>query len=92
MPAVGALNERLRIPSDVDKRTAFEIAKQSNVGLYEWLNSHPKQQKAFNDFVIAQFASLPTWLDAIDFASEFGQNTDSKTKLFVDVGGGNGDQ
>lgn len=90
MPAFGALNERLHIPSDLDKRTAFEIGKRSDVGFYEWMDSHPKQRKAFYGFMIAQSASLPTWLDAIDFASDFGYKTNAETKLLVDVGGGNG--
>lgn len=50
------------------------------------------QQKAFNDWMISQFASLPSWLDAVDLESDFAQNIDSTTKLFVDVGGGNGQQ
>lgn len=39
-----------------------------------------------------QFASLPTWLDVIPFEAEYGQSTDNETPLFVDVGGGNGQQ
>lgn len=41
----------------------------------------------------AQFASLPTWLDAVDFGSEMSAGLSSpKQVAFVDVGGGNGQQ
>lgn len=40
----------------------------------------------------AQFASLPTWLDAVDFEAEMGKGLTSDSVAFVDVGGGNGQQ
>lgn len=39
-----------------------------------------------------QFSSLPTWIDVFDFASEYARDTTSDTPIFVDVGGGNGQQ
>lgn len=40
----------------------------------------------------AQFASLPTWLDAVDFEAEMGKDLTDNDVAFVDVGGGNGQQ
>lgn len=40
----------------------------------------------------AQFASLPTWLDVVDFKTEMGKDLASSDVAFVDVGGGNGQQ
>lgn len=61
---------------------------------YTWLETHPVQQGAFHRFMEAQFASLPTWLDAVDFPAEMGKDLTSDTEqvAFVDVGGGNGQQ
>ena len=78
-------------PWPMNKRTAFDIGHQT-VGFYEWSEQHPVQGKAFQDFMKEQFVSLPTWLDVINFESDFGRNTDSKTILFVDVGGENDQQ
>lgn len=39
-----------------------------------------------------QFSSLPTWIDVFDFAAECALGTTSDTPIFVDVGGGNGQQ
>ena len=39
-----------------------------------------------------QFSSLPTWLDVLDFGVELGRDTTADTPVFVDVGGGNGQQ
>jgi hypothetical protein len=40
----------------------------------------------------AQFTMLPTWLSVISFESEYAQSVGSETPIFVDVGGGNGQQ
>ncbi|KFY63365.1 hypothetical protein V496_03994 [Pseudogymnoascus sp. VKM F-4515 (FW-2607)] len=40
----------------------------------------------------AQFASLPTWLDVLPFDSEYAASATPETLIFVDVGGGNGQQ
>lgn len=40
----------------------------------------------------AQFASLPTWLDVLPFDSEYAASATLETLIFVDVGGGNGQQ
>lgn len=50
------------------------------------------QQGAFHRFMEAQFASLPTWLDVIDFEKEYAKHAGPETPIFVDVGGGAGQQ
>lgn len=56
------------------------------------METHPIQQGAFHRFMEAQFASLPTWLDAVDLKAEFIINLASIEPAFVDVGGGGGHQ
>ncbi|KAM3503974.1 hypothetical protein MY11210_008519 [Beauveria gryllotalpidicola] len=91
LPAFAALNTVLSSPSE--KLNAFEVGQHSTVDFYTWLETHPTQQGAFHRFMEAQFASLPTWLDAVDFACELGADLSSAEQVvFVDVGGGNGQQ
>lgn len=40
----------------------------------------------------AQFSSLPSWLEAVDFDKEFGQGLTADGVAFVDVGGSIGHQ
>ncbi|KAL1962581.1 hypothetical protein VTN77DRAFT_9374 [Rasamsonia byssochlamydoides] len=91
LPAFSALNTFLsKDPSD--RRTAFQIGQNSPDDFYKWMETRPVQQGAFYRFMQAQFASLPTWLDVIDFENEYAKAADSNTPIFVDVGGGNGQQ
>ncbi|KAM3450323.1 hypothetical protein MY3296_006211 [Beauveria thailandica] len=92
LPAFAALNTVLSSPSE--KLNAFEVGQHSTVDFYTWLETHPTQQGAFHRFMEAQFATLPTWLDAVDFASELGGADlgSAEHVVFVDVGGGNGQQ
>lgn len=88
LPAFNALNYSLAHPTD--SRTSFEI--DSPVDFYTYLESHPVQGSAFHRFMTAQFASLPTWLDVLPFDSEYAASATPETLIFVDVGGGNGQQ
>lgn len=91
LPGFGALNTVLNRPDE--KLNSFKVGQHSDVDFYTWLETHPAQQGAFHRFMEAQFASLPTWLDAVDFASEMGKDlTTDEQVAFVDVGGGNGQQ
>ncbi|TQV99014.1 O-methyltransferase [Cordyceps javanica] len=100
LPGFGALNAVLATPPSAEKLNAFKVGQHSAVDFYTWLETHPVQQGAFHRFMEAQFASLPTWLDAVDFAGEMGTaavaaaNSLSSPEhvAFVDVGGGNGQQ
>ncbi|OAA64103.1 O-methyltransferase, family 2 [Akanthomyces lecanii RCEF 1005] len=91
LPAFGALNTVLS--NTTQKLNAFKVGQHSSVDFYTWLETHPVQQGAFHRFMEAQFASLPTWLDAVDFGSEMSAGSFSPEQVaFVDVGGGNGQQ
>lgn len=91
LPAFGALNTVLS--NTTQKLNAFKVGQHSSVDFYTWLETHPVQQGAFHRFMEAQFASLPTWLDAVDFGSEMRAGLFSPEQVaFVDVGGGNGQQ
>lgn len=89
-PAFIALNTMLEDPQA--GRTAFNIGQHSEEDFYTWMEAHPVQQGAFHRFMEAQFAMLPTWLDAVSFETEVGQGVGADEIVFVDVGGGNGSQ
>lgn len=72
--------------------TAFKIGQHSEEDFYTWMETHPVQEGAFHRFMEAQFAMLPTWLDAISFDTEVAQDVGIEDVVFVDVGGGNGSQ
>jgi hypothetical protein len=56
------------------------------------METRPIQAKAFAGFMQAQFSSLPSWLSVLDFDSEISKDADPSTFVFVDVGGGTGQQ
>ncbi|CAN9271529.1 unnamed protein product [Alternaria alternata] len=89
-PAFTALNQALVGPKA--NKTAFKLGQHSDEDFYTWMETHPIQQGAFHRFMEAQFASLPTWLDAISFDSEIAKGVSAEDVVFVDVGGGNGSQ
>ena len=89
-PAFTALNQALVGPKA--NKTAFKLGQHSDEDFYTWMETHPIQQGAFHRFMEAQFASLPTWLDAISFNSEIAKGVSAEDVVFVDVGGGNGSQ
>ena len=89
-PAFFALNEVLSNPEN--GKTAFKVGQHSEDDFYTWMETHPVQQGAFHRFMEAQFAALPTWLDAVSFESEIAQDASADDVVFVDVGGGNGSQ
>lgn len=90
LPAFNALNRSLANPSD--PRTSFEIGQNSPTDFYTWLETHPVQGAAFHRFMEAQFSLLPAWFDVIAFDVEYAQSAGPETPIFVDVGGGNGQQ
>jgi hypothetical protein len=84
------LNEALKDPEN--GKTAFKIGQHSEENFYTWMETHPIQQGAFHRFMEAQFAMLPTWLNAVPFESETAHDASADDIVFVDVGGGNGSQ
>lgn len=90
MPPLANLNETLK--SIESGRTAFQNAFQTNEDLYTWFKSHHVEKEAFHHFMEGQMSSLPAWLVAVDFGSEFAYNVEPEEAVFVDVGGGIGQQ
>lgn len=89
-PAFIALNHVLG--NAQQGRTAFKVGQHSDEDFYTWMETHPIQEGAFHRFMEAQFAMLPTWLDAISFDTEVAHDAGPDDVVFVDVGGGNGSQ
>lgn len=90
LPGFTALHRAL---TEGDGRSnAFKLGQNSSEDFYTWMDTHPVQQRAFHNFMKEQFASLPTWLDVVSFATEFAQDSQPDDVVFVDVGGGNGSQ
>ncbi|KAF7561618.1 hypothetical protein G7046_g2514 [Stylonectria norvegica] len=90
LPAFSALNTVLNTPGS--HLTAFKVGQHTEEDFYTWMETHHVQQGAFHRFMEAQFASLPTWLDDIDFQSELAKDAAPTETIFVDVGGGSGQQ
>ncbi|KAK2594288.1 hypothetical protein QQS21_007994 [Conoideocrella luteorostrata] len=90
LPGFAALNSVLSQPEA--KLNAFKTGQHTDQDFYTWMETHPVQQGAFHRFMEAQFASLPTWLDVVDFETEFCKYNSQSDVAFVDVGGGNGQQ
>lgn len=55
-------------------------------------HADPDISKAFQNYIQLEHSYLPSWLNVVDFQSEFAEDTSTDTVLFVDVGGGNGQQ
>jgi demethylsterigmatocystin 6-O-methyltransferase len=90
IPVYIAWNSFLSDPKG--RSSVFQLAHNTPNELYEWMKHHPDQGAAFHTYMNHQLDSLPGWLDAINFLDEFAQNTSANTPLFVDVGGGKGQQ
>jgi hypothetical protein len=89
MPPFASLNETLKSDSG---RTAFQNAFATDDDLYTWYMTHPLEKQAFHHFMEEQMSSLPTWLTAVDFKTEFATGFEADEVVFVDVGGGIGQQ
>lgn len=92
LPGFAALHGILSDPKP--GATAFQRGHHTEHDFYTWLESRPAGQAAFHRFMETQFAGLPTWLEAVDFASEIGggRPATETDAMLVDVGGGNGSQ
>ncbi|EGX93533.1 O-methyltransferase, putative [Cordyceps militaris CM01] len=91
LPAFAALDTVLSAPAGGERLNAFQVGQHSSQDFYTWLETRPVQHGAFHRFMEAQFASLPTWLDAVDVAAVMRPGEPDQV-AFVDVGGGNGQQ
>ncbi|KAB8205601.1 S-adenosyl-L-methionine-dependent methyltransferase [Aspergillus parasiticus] len=89
-PCFTALSSFLSSPEQ--RSTAFQLAHNTSGGLYDMQQAHPDMAKAFQNYLQLEHSCLPNWLTVVDFQSEFAENTCTDTVLFVDLGGGNGQQ
>ncbi|OOO07826.1 O-methyltransferase family 2 [Aspergillus oryzae] len=89
-PSFKALNSFLSSPGQ--RSTAFQLAHNMSGGIYDMQQAHPEMARAFQNYLQLEHSYLPSWLNVVDFQSEFAENTCTDTVLFVDVGGGNGQQ
>lgn len=70
----------------------WQLGHQTDQSPFAWLQSHPELREFFLPWMAHQRDGLPTIFDVVDFQQELGQNTDSSTVLFVDIGGALGHQ
>ncbi|KAE8403184.1 S-adenosyl-L-methionine-dependent methyltransferase [Aspergillus pseudonomiae] len=89
-PSFTALNAFLSSPRQ--RPTAFQLAHNTSDGPYDMQHADPDISKAFQNYIQLEHSYLPSWLNVVDFQSEFAEDTSTDTVLFVDVGCGNGQQ
>lgn len=77
-----------------ESRTGWQIARNTSKSFYEWFDdpAHAKEAHIIHKFFQMQFQNIPSWLDGIDFQSTYANSSTSSDVVFVDVGGGNGQE
>lgn len=77
-----------------ESRTGWQIGRKTTGSFYEWFEdpAHAKDAQIIHSFFTAQFKSIPSWLDGIDFANTYAKDVTASDVVFVDVGGGNGQE
>jgi len=80
-------------PSEI-KNTLFHLGLSTKLTFFEYLGTHPDQNKYFNNFMGMYAQDRPRWLDPGHFPVREilgeGASTDKDAVLLVDVGGGKG--
>lgn len=69
----------------------FQIAHKTDLPAFAWAAGQPKLMAVFNVWMSELHDGQKTWLDVFDFTSHV-QGSTAKTLIFVDVGGGIGQQ
>lgn len=72
--------------------TAWTSSIPTDSGPFEYLAENPWALKLSQAHMKIHWEGRPVFFDALDFAKRFGQDTNSSTVLFVDVGGSTGSQ
>lgn len=72
-------------------RSAFQIAHKTDKPAYEWVMEQPQLMADFNLWMTDQRFGSQTWLDVFNVSHHFGYSS-ADTLLFVDIGGGLGQQ
>lgn len=75
-----------------DTNLPFQRAFNTSLPAMPYIHSQPSILKNFHLWMTEQHAGKPTWLDVFPFEDLLCANADSKTPLFVDIGGGIGSQ
>ncbi|KAF2098173.1 S-adenosyl-L-methionine-dependent methyltransferase [Rhizodiscina lignyota] len=77
-----------------ESRSGWQIGRNTQSTFYEWLDdpSHAVDSQKFHRFMEVQFKGIPSWLDDIDFISMYAKGAKANDVVFVDVGGGNGQE
>ena len=70
---------------------AFQRGLDTNEHAVDWINSHPKQLADFTQWMVSHHEGMPTWLTVYPLQEE-SLGFDTTKPLFVDVGGGAGQQ
>lgn len=96
VPAVNAMPQFLRENKQADltdpTRIPWHQAHDTTDSIFKWLGERPEVLKSFMGWMAGQRDGLPTFLDVVDFESEFAKGADGSTPIFVDVGGSMGHQ
>ncbi|KAI6087974.1 S-adenosyl-L-methionine-dependent methyltransferase [Hypoxylon rubiginosum] len=77
-------------PADV-LHSPFQVAHNTDKLAYVWAMEQPKLMADFNLWMTEQHQGQKTWLDVFDLAGHL-EGSSSDTLIFVDIGGGLGQQ
>ncbi|TGO15597.1 hypothetical protein BTUL_0038g00270 [Botrytis tulipae] len=81
---------KYRTPTETHK-AAFQKAWNTDLPLWTWFQSRPKETAQFNRFMIAQRSSTPNAFNFFPIEEEC-KNWPAEKPLFVDIGGASGQQ
>ncbi|EPQ63435.1 BgtA-20455 [Blumeria graminis f. sp. tritici] len=78
--------------NDRHGRSAHNLAFNTSLDLTSWLEKNPKFERELDKLNRHQWDLVPSWHSVVDFQEEFTGDSDDRSFVFVDVGGGMGDQ
>ncbi|RKF72884.1 O-methyltransferase lepI [Golovinomyces cichoracearum] len=88
-PIIGCLGDSLK---EYPGRNAYQIAFNTTLDLASWLEDSPELYRGVFELIQNQSDHVPSWHDVIDFEEEFASGSDEQSFVFVDIGGGTGNQ
>lgn len=74
------------------KRTAWQSGFDTDFEFYTWLEKRPVAKEAFHRYLEGQVNTIPRYVDAVNFETEFFSDLKSNDVAFIDIGGGQGHQ
>lgn len=77
-----------------EERTGWQIGRQTPHSFYTWFEQPENAEAAekMHAFLFAQFQGIASWLDDIDFTGLYARGAVANDVVFVDVGGGKGQE